>query len=173
MPGQDSFIAYGTTVVRIARFVNHAFLAAVTVGIAVSLAAPATFCAALLSSIPTGDLASALTGARLLLLIGIAMSFGTDRILRAIAALLESTRRGDPFASGNVGHLYAIGWSLLGLQALELPAALLRTFFPGMGSAAPSGDISIVGWMAVLMVFALTRVYRAGATMRADLDGTV
>jgi hypothetical protein len=42
-----------------------------------------------------------------------------------------------------------------------------------MGSAAPNGDISIGGWIAVLMVFVLARVFAAGSAMRDDLEGTI
>jgi hypothetical protein len=42
-----------------------------------------------------------------------------------------------------------------------------------MGSAAPDVTFSPGGWIAVLMVFVLSRVFAAGSAMKDDLEGTV
>jgi hypothetical protein len=42
-----------------------------------------------------------------------------------------------------------------------------------MGNAAPDATFSIGGWIAVLMVFVLSRIFAAGAVMRDELEGTV
>ena len=34
-------------------------------------------------------------------------------------------------------------------------------------------DVSITGWIGVLLLFVLAQVFEQGARMRADLDGTV
>ena len=62
---------------------------------------------------------------------------------------------------------------LLGLQLLDIPAALLDKFCPALGSAAPGATFSPGGWLAVLMAFVLSRVFTAGSSMRDDLEGTV
>ena len=67
----------------------------------------------------------------------------------------------------------SIGWCLLVLQLLEIPAALIGRLYPALGNAAPQGDFSVAGWMAVLMVFVLSRVFDAGTVMRDELEGTV
>ena len=96
-------------------------------------------------------------------------------LLTAISfvVLIASADAGDPFVGANEERLKTIGWALLGLQCLEFPAALLAKFFPSMGSARPDVSISWGGWIAVLMVFVLSRVFAAGAAMKADLEGTV
>lgn len=66
-----------------------------------------------------------------------------------------------------------IGWALIVLQLLDIASILLDRRFPSLGSAAPNGDVSIGGWMAVLMAFVLSRVFAAGSAMRDDLEGTV
>jgi Protein of unknown function (DUF2975) len=173
VPKQHWLTRHAAVVVQIARVANVAFLVAVAVGVMVSWVAPAWFAAALLSQIPAGDVAEALKGARLSMGVGMGMSLATARLLRALAAMVDSARTGDPFVADNADRLQTIGWCLLGLQLLEAPTALLRRHFPSMGSAAPSGDISIAGWIAVLMVFVLSQVFRVGTQMREELDGTV
>ena len=73
----------------------------------------------------------------------------------------------------NAERLRRIGWALLILQLLDLPCALLARFWPSLGSAAPSGDISVGGWLATLLMFVLARAFAAGSIMRDDLAGTV
>jgi hypothetical protein len=119
------------------------------------------------------DLPSTATGIRLLMLVGIVMALATDRLLTALLQIIASARSGDPFVATNARRLRAIGWSLLVLQLLDIPAALLARFFPSLGSAAPTGDISVGGWIAVLMVFVLSRVFEAGSVMRDELEATV
>jgi hypothetical protein len=131
------------------------------------------FAGAMIAPTPGRDIASAIVGMRWLMLIGIAEAVGTEILLRALTAILESARVGDPFISVNARRLQMIGWALLGLQCLEFPAWLLDKCYPSMGSARPDVSISWGGWIAVLMVFVLSRVFAAGAAMRADLEGTV
>ena len=119
------------------------------------------------------DLASALTGLRLLMLIGLAEAIGTEILLRALAQIIATTSVGDPFIAANARRLQTIGWALLGLQLLDIPCALLDKFWPSLGSAAPGASFSPGGWLAVLMVFVLSRVFAAGSTMRDELEGTV
>jgi hypothetical protein len=66
-----------------------------------------------------------------------------------------------------------IGWALLALQLLDIPAAMLISFYPALGDTAPHGTISIGGWIAVLMLFVLSRIFAAGAEMRDELEGTI
>lgn len=169
----DPLVRTAQFVTRLATRLNWTFLAAVIVGLLVSLASPALFTRFLLQSIPAADLPSALAGSRLVLLIGIVMALASARLLSALTRLLASARAGDPFAGDNAYRLQTIGWCLLIAQLLEIPAALVGRFYPGLGDAAPHGDFSIAGWMAVLMVFVLSRAFDVGAVMRDELDGTV
>jgi hypothetical protein len=173
MARQDRLVTGAERVVRVVRLANRAFMGAVGLGLLVSVAAPEPFLAALLPGVPATDTRSALDGARLLMMIGLFMSLAADRLFGALAAIVTSAGAGDPFIRSSAAHLRTIGWCLLGLQLLEFPAAMLRSWYPGMGSAAPSGDISIAGWIATLMVFVLSRVFEVGAAMRDDLEGTV
>jgi Protein of unknown function (DUF2975) len=170
---KDRLIKGSRLVVRIAIVLNRLFLLAVVVGLLLSWIFPAQFVALLLQPSPGTDVRSALTGVRLLMLLGVAMAVVTDRLLAALAQIIASAGAGDPFISANARRLQTIGWTLLTLQLLDIPGALLEKFFPSLGSAAPDVTFSPGGWIAVLMVFVLSRVFAAGSAMRDDLEGTV
>ena len=170
---KDRLIKGSRLVVRIAIVLNRLFLLAVAVGLLLSWIFPAQFVALLLQPSPGTDVQSALTGVRLLMLLGVAMAVATDRLLAPLAQIIASAGAGDPFISANARRLQTIGWALLALQLLDIPGALLEKFFPSLGSAAPDVTFSPGGWIAVLMVFVLSRVFAAGSAMRDDLEGTV
>jgi len=169
----DALMRGSKAVVRITLIVNRVFFVGVVCLLIFSLGFPGTFAAAMVEPSPGRDIAAAVVGMRLLMLIGMAEAVGTEILLRALTAIIASADAGDPFVGANAERLRTIGWALLGLQCLEFPAALLAKFFPSMGSARPDVSISWGGWIAVLMVFVLSRVFAAGAAMKADLEGTV
>ncbi|MDQ1450277.1 MAG: hypothetical protein QOK38_143 [Acidobacteriaceae bacterium] len=170
---KDRLIKGSRLVVRIAIVTNRLFLLAVVVGLLLSWIFSAQFAALLLQQNAGIDVQSAMTGLRLLMLLGIAMAVATDRLLAALAQIIASAGAGDPFISANARRLQTIGWTLLALQLLDIPGALLEKFFPSLGSAAPDVTFSPGGWIAVLMVFVLSRVFAAGSAMRDELEGTV
>ena len=173
MRSRDRLIETSRLVIRCAFFANRVFLLAVVVGLALSWVFPAQFALLLSRTGHDADLSPTIHGLRLLMLVGVVMGLATDRLLSALGQLVATARAGDPFVAANARRLQAIGWSLLVLQLLDIPDALLTRFFPGLGSAAPVGDVSVGGWLAVLMVFVLARVFAAGAVMRDELEATV
>lgn len=173
MISRDRLIEGSRFVVKVALVVNRLLLAAFVVGLALSWLFPTQLVAAILQPGPGVDVHSALIGMRWLVLIGVVMSAAADRIFVALTAVVASAAAGDPFIIANAHRLQTIGWSLLVLQLLEFPAGLLGRFYPAMGSASPSGTVDIAGWISVLMVFVLSRVFAAGSAMRDELQGTV
>ncbi|WBH15864.1 DUF2975 domain-containing protein [Sphingomonas radiodurans] len=152
---------------------NGLLFVAIAAGLASSWAFHGFYRAMLVKADPTVDVAAALLGIRLLMLIGVAMTIASDRLLVPLASIAASAAHGDPFAPANAAGLRQIGWALLALQMLDVPCALLARFWPSLGAAAPAGDISVGGWLATLMVFVLARVFATGSAMRDDLAGTV
>jgi hypothetical protein len=173
LDGKDRLVKGSRFVVRFALVLNRLFFSAVVVGLVLSWIFSGQFVGLLLPQTPGADVRSAAIGLRLLMLIGIAMAVGTEILLRALAQIIASVGEGDPFISANARRLQTIGWALLGLQLLDVPGALLDKFFPSLGSAAPDVSFSPGGWIAVLMVFVLSRVFAAGSAMRDELEGTV
>ena len=95
-------------------------------------------------------------------------------LLTRLLAIIETVRLGDPFVAGNAARLQTTAWALLGLEVLHLVV--------GVVAAAASTDaqpldldwnFSVTGWLAVLLLFVLARVFDYGTRMRDDLEGTV
>jgi len=173
MKQQDILVRGATVAVRAALIANRLFLAAVATGFVATWVAPGFLNRILLQADPSTDVAAALTGLRLLMLVGVVMAVATDRLLAALSAVVASAAQRDPFVPANAGRLMTIGWSLLTLQLLDLLCAGLARYWTSLGTGAPRGDISLGGWVATLMVFILARAFAAGAVMRDDLEGTV
>jgi Protein of unknown function (DUF2975) len=173
LSSKDRLVKGSRLFVRLAIIANRVFFFGVIALLTATVILSTRFVPLLIPQTPTPDLASALTGLRLLMLIGLAMAVATEILLRALAQIIASTGAGDPFIAANARRLQTIGWALLGLQLLAIPCALLDKFCPALGSAAPGASFSPGGWLAVLMVFVLSRVFAAGSTMRDELEGTV
>jgi hypothetical protein len=171
--GSDRLIKTSRLVVRTAWVANRILLVALAVGLVLSWAFSKQFAEWILAGNPGTNLQSAMTGIRWLIVIGIAGSAATDRILVALVQVIATVGAGDPFVRANAQRLQTIAWALFVLQLLDIPGGLIGKFYPGMGSFAPSDTISIVGWISVLMVFVLSRVFAAGSAMRDELEGTV
>jgi len=101
------------------------------------------------------------------------MSVAIDRLFVPLTQMIDSALAGDPFVSANARRLQAIGWALLILQLLDIPAVFIAKQFPALANGTPDSIFSPGGWIAVLMVFVLSRVFAAGSAMRDDLEGTV
>jgi len=160
-------------VVALALMANWVFLVAVAIGLTLSFVFATDFAAMLARSRPMADLPSLMLGLRWLMVGGIVMALAIVRLLGSLANIIGSVADGDPFIAANARRLQMIGWALIVLQLLDIASILLDRRFPSLGSAAPNGDVSIGGWMAVLMAFVLSRVFAAGSAMRDDLEGTV
>lgn len=173
MARDHDLVGRAAVLLGFARVANLLLLASILGGIAGSWFVPSFFHDILIEADPAIDAAEGLKGIRLLMLIGIVMTVAVDRLLAPLSLMVEDARRGDPFVPANAARLRRIGWALLVLQLLDLAAAWLKAGWPSLGSAAPTGDISIGGWLATLLVFVLARVFAAGSAMRDDLAGTI
>ena len=173
MQNRDRLTGSAQFIVRLAWIANRTFLFGVTLGLLASWFFPAEFAGLVGDWLPGSDVQSAMTGMRLLMLLGSAMALATDRLLATLADIITTACAGNPFIAANADRLQRIGWCLLALQLCEIPGILIGKYFPDMGSAAPNGDIAIGGWISVLMVFVLARVFAAGSAMRDELEGTI
>lgn len=94
--------------------------------------------------------------------------------IQSLLAMMGAVERRDPFNAGNGKGLERIAGSVLGLQLIGLFAALIGL---PIGGDINGFDIHLKlspgGVAVVLLLFILARVFRQGAAMRDDLDGTV
>jgi hypothetical protein len=97
-----------------------------------------------------------------------------------LRAIIDTVGDGDPFIPDNARRLNLMAWLLLATQVLTLPMALLAAqVVEAAGKSdelkiAVTGDgFNLNGILTVLILFILARVFRIGAALREDLEGTV
>ncbi len=114
------------------------------------------------------------TAMRTIMLVGIAGAVIAHIVLSHLLAIVESVRHGDPFVLTNAQRLQSIAWWVLGGELLHFVVVALASVAASSGQ--PLGidwTFSLTPWIAVMMLFVLSRVFEHGARLRADLEGTV
>ncbi len=121
-----------------------------------------------------GATARFIHGMRLIMVIGVGSAPLAHILLTRLLAIVETVRLGDPFVADNAARLQTTAWALLGLELLRLAVGAVAAV---VSSESQPLDIdwnfSITGWLAVLLLFVLARIFDHGTRMRDDLEGTV
>lgn len=117
-----------------------------------------------------------------LLLVMVMLQIGY-RFLRNLGGIIATVGEGDPFALKNAERLSTMGWLTVAGHVLALVlAAMAAWFMPYLvkldGAKGHHGydfgfNVGLGGILLTLILFILARVFREGARMRADLEGTV
>jgi len=118
-----------------------------------------------------------------LLLVGVAALLSLAVwFLVTLLRIVRSVGEGDPFAPINADRISRMGWITLGGQLLAVPVGaaiiwLAENFSDERGELGTTVDedmgFSGLGILLVVVLFILARVFRHGAAMRADLEGTI
>jgi hypothetical protein len=98
------------------------------------------------------------------------------RFFHSMLAIVRSVGEGDPFIPANADRLTAMGWIMLAINVAAIPLAALGVHLAtllGETEGSVEAGIDFGGIILVLTLFVLARVFRHGAAMRADLEGTV
>lgn len=90
-----------------------------------------------------------------------------------LVALLRDAAAGQAFSEANARRLGTVGWALLGVNLLDLVFGQLSMWASQVSGEYFGWSLSLTGWFAVILLFLLARVFREGAAMREDLEGTV
>ena len=177
MKPTPSALAISGPLLVVLQWLNGLYAVAIA-GLAVfALANPAFMRAAL--KFPPGEAGTGLTICLFAVVgLGIAAAVLVHFVLRHLRAMVETVRAGDPFVAANAQRLQAIAWLVMGGEVLRLAiGAVARIATPIAQSLGMDMDIriqfSLAPWLAVLLLFVLAGVFREGARMRADLEGTV
>lgn len=123
---------------------------------------------------PGGENSMLILGMRVLMMIGICSVPLAHTVFTRLLAIVRSVRVADPFLAENAVRLQTIAWALLGLELLHLAAGAVA--FGSSSETSPldiNWSFSVTGWLAVLLLFVLARVFDHGARMREELEGTV
>jgi len=126
------------------------------------------------------DAGPELVGAVLGILVAVAVLLGLAiDFLVLLLRIVNSVKQGDPFNAENAERLRRMGWiafagqlAMIPLGALALWIAEITKDVEGVHVDTDIG-LSLEGVLLTLLLFILARVFRRGAEMRADLEGTV
>lgn len=121
------------------------------------------------------EVIAALVVVLLLAAVILALAFIALRLLlRVVGTLAE----GDPFVPANGERLTRMAWIMLAVQLLQIPLFGLGAWIEE-GVDASGQDLHVAvnadfsALLLVLILFILARVFKKGAEMRAELEGTV
>jgi hypothetical protein len=110
---------------------------------------------------------------RLWVATGLPMFAAVHVMLSRLLAMVETVRAGEPFVPENAARLRTIAWCLLVVQLFELACGLFIGILERAGAEIGDWNPSLSGWIAVLLLFVLARVFEEGARIRADLEAMV
>ena len=106
-------------------------------------------------------------------MIAIAAAFGF-LFLRELRRIIDTVAEGDPFTPDNAMRLQRMGWLTVAIQLIAIPAGGLAAWAAYLAHVHDvSVSFSLGGIFLALILFVLARVFRKGADMRAELEGTV
>ena len=95
-------------------------------------------------------------------------------IVTRLLAMIGTVERKDSLSTDNADRIEQIAGSMLGLQLLGFFGRMIGIPVSGHINGFDLGvSLSPGGVAVVLLLFILARVFRQGATMRDDLEGTV
>jgi hypothetical protein len=158
---------------RILITLNWIYGAATLVGLVASFAAKKPVMT-LFGVPPSAETEPLIQGMRAMAVLGLVTIPLHYVILRRLLDIVESVRLGASFVGENASRLQRIAWALLGLQLLSIVIGMIAE-----GVSTPKHPLhvdagfSTAGWLAVLLLFVLARVFAEGARMREELEGTV
>ncbi len=98
--------------------------------------------------------------------------------------IIATVGEGDPFQPENATRLSTMGWLMLATQLALIPAAAIGIQLARYAEAAREAGVEdvhfsmndgadLTGLLLAVILFILARVFRHGAAMREDLEGTV
>ncbi|HJU55209.1 MAG TPA: DUF2975 domain-containing protein [Pyrinomonadaceae bacterium] len=123
---------------------------------------------------PSPEAERLVMGLRVIAVLGLAAIPLNHAVLKRLLAIVETVRGGDPFVAANASRLQAIAWVLLALNLLSIViGAIAKTVSTPAHPLHLNAGFSLTGWLAVLLMFLLARVFAEGTLMREDLEGTV
>ncbi len=101
------------------------------------------------------------------------------RIFQLLKQIVDTVGVGDPFVPVNAKRLTQMAWLTLAVQLVSVPLSgivmWIHNVTEGTGVEAEihTSGVDGNGLLLVLILFILARVFRKGAEMREELEGTV
>jgi hypothetical protein len=139
----------------------------------IGFATGASFIDALSRSQPEMDAGTMVTWIRWITVIVAPIIPLAHIILTRLIAMIDSVPAGTALSLLNAERLRQIAWALIGINMLDLAFGAVTTWAEANMAEPPGWTFSLTGWLAALMLFILARIFREGAAMREELEGTV
>ena len=92
--------------------------------------------------------------------------------LTRLLEMVGTVRAGDPFVPENAVRMKTIAWCMLGLQLFDLACGAMAAAMNAAGSNI-DWSFSPTGWVGVVLLFVLARVFEEGTRIRADLEAMI
>lgn len=108
-----------------------------------------------------------------LMLVAVAVCVPTHVLFRKLLAIIDSVRAGRPFAEDNATRLRHIAWALLAIQLLDLGFGAVSVRLVEATGEPLGWSVSLTGWISVVLLFVLAKVFQQGAIMQEELETTV
>lgn len=111
-----------------------------------------------------------------LLFLGAMVTAGAFYFFRLLGQLIKSVGEDRSFSVENSDRLFRMGWIALIFQLASFPIGALAAY---LAHLLPEGDFtvdyefSLTGVLLAIVLFILARIFKHGAEMRDDLEGTV
>jgi len=97
--------------------------------------------------------------------------------IRQLSGIVRTVAEGDPFRPDNAERLSRMGWIALAAYLGSLVVSGIAAWLASVTRDAKGLDFDVSlgggGLVLILTLFILARVFRQGAAMREDLEGTV
>ncbi|WP_084582184.1 DUF2975 domain-containing protein [Sphingomonas azotifigens] len=105
--------------------------------------------------------------------IGLVSVVAAHMILTRLTAMVDSVATGRPFTLANADRLRTMAWALLAFQLLDLAYGVLAIRMSAATGRYFGWSPGIGGWLAVVLLLVLARVFRQGAAMQDEVEATV
>jgi hypothetical protein len=158
---------------RVANWLNWAFVTGFVIALLLSFVFADALAAQLAAKYHGHNVTETIVTMRSLALLGFPGGLALHQIFTRLHAIVATVQAGDPFVADNADRLQRIGWALLALQLLDFGLGGIVVILDRLGVDHATWTPGFTGWIAVLMMFVLARVFREGAAMRDDLAMTV
>ena len=94
-------------------------------------------------------------------------------IFTRLIAMLRDTQAGAAFTETNAKRLAIIARALLTINLVDLAFGQVSIWASEASGEYLGWSLSLTGWFAVPLLLILARIFKEGAIMRDDLEGTV
>jgi hypothetical protein len=119
---------------------------------------------------------SAIGAVMAILLLTAIVTAGAFYFFRLLGQMIKSAGEESPFSIENANRLSRMGWIALIFQIASFPISALAAYLGHLlpeGNFAVDFEFSLTGLLLAIVLFILARVFKLGAAMHDDLEGTV